>query len=58
MNTLVIQPVLYIQSVTSETVWVGLVFFTIIWFLVRTSIELFINVKEIAHFNYNSKVKA
>ena len=45
--TLVVQPVLYISNHTSEEVWVSVVFISIIWFLIRTTIELVKCVREI-----------
>ncbi|MHA1155857.1 MAG: hypothetical protein ACTSQK_07075 [Candidatus Heimdallarchaeota archaeon] len=39
-NLILIQPIIYIQENTSETVWVTVIFVSIIWFLVRTLVEL------------------
>ena len=47
--TLVVQPVLYISNHTSEEVWVSVVLISIIWFLIRTTIELVTCVKEVLY---------
>ncbi len=39
-NLILIQPIIYIQENTSETVWVTVIFVSIIWFLIRTLVEL------------------
>ncbi|NHJ05851.1 MAG: DUF2029 domain-containing protein [Candidatus Heimdallarchaeota archaeon] len=44
---LLIRPISIIRDQTSSTIWVGIIFATIIWYLIRTSIELGISTKEI-----------
>ncbi len=46
-DLIVIQPVIYLKNQTSESVWVSVVFISIFWFLIRTSIELFLCFKEL-----------
>ncbi|MFW9923780.1 MAG: hypothetical protein ACFFDW_10895 [Candidatus Thorarchaeota archaeon] len=45
-DVIVVQPVLYIRDYTSSTVWVSLIFVTIIWYLSRTLIEFVFCSKE------------
>ena len=58
-DVLLIQPALYITEHTSETVWVAVVFVSIIWFLIRTTAEFIFCTKDLfsVELNQYSKVK-